>query len=169
MAQGQQGFDGVKQGVGIVFLSGNGGRVRRRIYGQIQVGCVAFGEAQVFASVPLHGGAGTGAGIAAFFGGQIQIAHPDFIPVIQVGHAGHGKQESIGQLQLGNVQGQAGTVGIVVAGQQAEITVFLRIQILGQIVFQETVDIAARILFEVTVILTVFVVLIIPHQGGVTV
>ena len=71
MAQGQQGFYGVEQGIRIGFLIFHGGRVGGFINWEIEAVFIRIGEARIFSAVSLHRCAGTGSEVAAFLCRQL--------------------------------------------------------------------------------------------------
>ena len=168
MAQSEQGAHRGEKRVGIALLPGNRRCVVGRIDRQIQFFRLGGRKTEVFPARPLHGRARAGAGIAALLCGQLEIAHADLVAVIEEGHAGHGKEEGINELQLCFLQRFPEPDRVVVSGDQGDVAMPLRAVKQAQVVVEEAVDAAACVLFEIAVVFA-GVVLVISQQGAVAV
>ena len=173
VAEVQHPLHGMPQAVRVCLLGSHGGGVRGIVHRQVQlVGCGGR-KSLVGAVIPLHGGAGTGAEIAALLGGQRQIAHADLIAIIHKRCAGQGKQHGVSNFQLIRGQTGGGADGIMVAGNQAVQAVLAGRLVAGQPVIQELVNTRAGIRTEIRLAdvmrVRIYCAIIIAHQPAVAI
>ena len=147
VAQGNEPLHVGEHGVFVKLLGLNGVQ-GIFLHRKVQAVPVSLGEAQVLSRVPLHGGSGAGAGIAALLGGKAAVGDPQLVAVVQEGRSRHGEDPGKGQAAFALRQSGSGPGGVVVAGDEAPQTVFLGIVVLGQVVRQEPADIRAGVLGE---------------------
>ena len=151
--QGNQSLHGVQKGIRILCLILDRRGIRRRILRQVDGGRIRIRESVIGPVAPLHRRAGAGTEISALFGRQVQIAHADFIAVVQERYARHGEQERVEELQLVIREAVSEADRVMVAGDQADIAVLLCPLQHGSILRRELRNGSAGILLEVAVIL----------------
>ena len=149
MTEADQGADGFEHGSRIVLLRFDGRGIRCGIHRQIEPGRVRFGEAEVFAGIPLHGRAGAGAGVSAFLGGHARlVAHADLVAVIEEGDAREREQESVGQFGLLRGQVRTDARRVVIAGDQGYIAFAEAGLVPGREIGQEAADVTLSVTAE---------------------
>ena len=109
------------QGIRIGHLCFGGRTVFARVHGDVEVTGRCAGESCVGAVIPLHRRTGTGAVVSALNGFQaFDVAHTDFITVVDERRTWHGKKESESNFQLIPLQTACQTVHIMVSGRDAD-------------------------------------------------
>ena len=143
LPQGNQLLHFMVQGVRVRHLCLHRGAVRVFIQRNIKAVGAGAAETRIGGIVPLHGGTGAGALIAAFHGRQVfHIAHPDFIPIVNKRCAGHGKQEGKGDFQFVPLQVFCQPFHVMVAGGNADQPLSLTFPVIFPVCFYKFRNVA---------------------------